>query len=359
MAAYVSVMDDLRNLLLQTALLFGSLLLYQGALPAYFTIFLYLLLRKVSHGGKFLHCVTFAKLWIYTMGITAVLYAPVAYNLNYVHRNRKAFEGSNLWGYMEFVWKRIGGYFTEIYVNWNHTIVGQISFLFIVGFLIHLLMETWKYKSSGIDFARRCLVISPLFFLFLLSPAGLTILFNHAGNYAAGEFPPRVIYSAPIVIALALEGAQPLFSKIYLLRTFSKVFAGIFLLWNISFTNLTGNLLERQFNIQNDIAKDIAEDLYNIKNHCDYRIAVKYPYPTFWPAFVGAFEEYPVLKIILGYQWHRPIFCNVLLRYNGRWYPRIFGQESISDKAIRLADRMWYALYADGDTLIIELKPSL
>jgi hypothetical protein len=360
LSAYISMANDSRNLPLQVIFLLGSLFLYQGALSAYFVILLYLLIEKVSLGEQPLSWLKSVRYWIYTMFCTAILYLPIIYNVNYVFRNQKKFEGKKLSEYGQFVLRKISGYLENLYVDWHCTTVGVLIFVFILGFIVYFLMVAWKHKANSLDFVKRSVLLGILFFFFFLSPAGITILFNHAGVTFHSWQAARMLYSIGVLVPIVLTNASLFFEKIIFLRVIYKIFAVVFLVWNMTFANLVGNLVNQKFSLQNDISKDIANDLYYIrKNHLISEIAIKYSLPFSNAALASVLKEYPILLGILGSQWCMPPICNVLLKYNDQWCP-LTRPASCNDlkNNTKLVDRMWYALYTKGNTLLIELKAS-
>jgi hypothetical protein len=162
-----------------------------------------------------------------------------------------------------------------------------------------------------------------------------------------------------IIISVILHNASRLFEKVYILRALYKFFSVVFLIWNVVFANSAGNLLNHKYSLQCDISKDIANDLYSIrKKHNISKIRVKWPACTFFNAFIRGQKKYPILKSIIGHNWDKPIFSNILLKYNGEFYPEVKGYLSGMEKSTKIIDRMWYALYLLEDTLIIEIKES-
>jgi hypothetical protein len=362
LSAYLSIGNDPRNIPFQIILLWSGLLFYQAALSAYFIIFLYILINKISGGEKLLNVIKAAKYWIYTMCCTAILYLPIAFSINYCKRSEKIFEGSCFLEYLGFVQQKIFFYFENIYSDWKNTHVGAIVSVFIIGFVISLFVETWKNRSNYLDYIARNISLSALVFAFFLAPIGVTIFFNHAGSDSLENVPLRIIYTLGIVISLAMCSSSLFFEKIYFFRIVHKIFSIIFVIWNIVFTNAAGNLLKQQCQLHDDISRNIAEDLYNLQKSTNNNIsAIEFLCHKFTTtAAFTAKQEYPILERILVLRWGNPLFCNALLKYNGHFLPRICNVRAKDIKTRdkkKVVDRMWYVCYlVENNTMLVEVK---
>ncbi|MDR1333975.1 MAG: glucosyltransferase domain-containing protein [Holosporaceae bacterium] len=358
LAAYISSQNDSRNFILPAVLLFCSLSLYQAALSAYFIVFFYLLIDKVSQRENISSLVKFMKNWGYALASAAVLYLPVALNIHYTKISEKTFIGNNFEEYFNFVLKKVYYYFENIYQDWHSTYVGVLFSIFILGFIAYFFTMAWKNKSSYRDYAFRSVLLAILIFAFFLSPIGITIFFNHAGA-RPDTTPLRIIYSIVIAFFLILHRAHLFFEKKFLLEPISKFFAFVFLLWNITLTNATGNLMKQKCELQNGICSNIAEDIYSFPRKQDIkRVLIACDYI---PIFLKkALQEYPVLNKIFAHQWNRPFFSNILLKYNGEFFPFLEKHlVRVPDDAVEIVDRQWYKLYfSEKDLLIIKVKDS-
>jgi hypothetical protein len=230
--------------------------------------------------------------------------------------------------------------------------------LFIVGFIVRFFVESWKNKSNCFDYCVRCFFLFLFIFAFFLAPMGVTVFFNHAGNDGTCEISARIIYAIGIALSLIIRDGLIFFKEISVFRTLSKAFSVLLIVWSFFFPNWMANLLKCNDTIQNDITRDIANDLYSIRKTNDISKIKMIHYFFLSTACFNATREYPFLKRILDLKWDKPLFSGALLRYNGKFYP-IIRRGKIEDikGATKIADRMWYDLYLSGNnTLIIQIK---
>jgi hypothetical protein len=332
------------------------LLLYQAALSAYFVVIFWVAAEKVSEGEKISDLIKSMKYWVYTLSATAILYLPIAFNIRYTKVTEKTFVGDNFSEYFDFFFKKICFYFESIYGDWRDTHVGILIFVFIIGFVAHFFSKMPRSELSRKSLAVRSVFLSILIFAFFLSPIGITIFFNHAGA-KSDAVPSRIIYSIVPVIFIILHKASLFFEKKFFWEAFSKTFAIVFLVWSMVFSNVSGNLMKQKYELQNSICYDIAKDIYFFlkKQRIDKAIVDCNFTPIF---FTGVMNSYPILNKIFTYQWSRPFFSNILLKYCGNFFPFVeMDSTNIPSNLTEIADHMWYTLYyCENNTLVIKIK---
>jgi hypothetical protein len=131
----------------------------------------------------------------------------------------------------------------------------------------------------------------------------------------------------------------------------------ILLIWNMVFMNVAGNILNHKYLLYNDIGKDMAGDLYEIRKTTDISGVKVVNYDSVVSnAMITAMERYPILQILRD-RWDKVIFSAMLLKYNGQFFPYVRkGHPDDIRGATKTYDRMWYDLYIKKNTLIIYLK---
>jgi hypothetical protein len=316
------------------------------------------LIEKISSGEKMLSMIKSTKYWWYTAICTAALYSPIVYNIKYTKLGEKIFVGNCLSEYLEFVFNKICRYFGTVYLSWSCTHVGVIVSIFILGFIAHFFVVCWKNKLNYRDYVVRSVFLSILIFAFFLSPIGILVFFNHAG--VEFRIPPRMLYSISIATFVVLHKASIFFEKKLILGAIRNFFSIIFLVWNVAFMNICGNLMKQKYELRNAISYSIANELCSIQKENISKVIVATCGNTNF--FANAVEEYPFLKMILENGWQSPIFSSILIRHNGNFYPLVIksSETDLPKDLVEIVDRLWYTLYFSGkDTLVIKVKGSV
>ena len=360
-SAYLSVFNNKRWLFAQTALLVIGLLMYQAAISAYFTIFVYLFLKEIMTGAKLAAVISKMRYWFLTLLLTACFYIPFALSLTYCVQNGesvliipKNFES------IRIIVHNIARYFSIFYTDWALSAIGQIFLAIITVFFIGTVSKTVENTKSIVAASFSAIVV---FFLFLC-PIGLCLLVRVICFEGNESILPRILYTIGILISLILHDTYLLFKCTKYSEIFYKFLLSSIVVWNIVFSNSVGNIIRCLREVQQHVFYDISKDIFEITNENKKITRVCVIGSVRTQAMANFFKLYPIMERIIPEKWSVPSYSQIVMM-NSEFANMFWKHIPVCERYIEseyqskklLKKHMLYDLFIlDNRLLLISLK---
>lgn len=361
LSAYLLSLNNIKYLLSQVILLMLSLFTYQPALFAYFIIFIYLFICEIRCGTTFYSALYKMQNWILTLAITGVMYSLYLPQVTYFRGNNgdlfiNIFDIRNL----KLIWNNIYLYFSTIYADWSPSPTGNIFFVMLLVFILHIVIKTAvNTKSIGSAF-----IAALLSFAFLLSPMGLC-LFMVSLDYKMVDVVTRIMYSVGVLISLVLFDNYSLFKRNKTLRMFYKSVIFCFCTWIIIFSNSFNNIISNFRILEEYVFYDIAKDISEITKKNKQISTIYIKGSVFSQAMENFSRLYPILNKVVPELWSmtdycrvalmNPKFCKQLIKGGMTANKLSFEKENMGKKEL-IKKHMWYDVFMCDNKLQFILK---
>lgn len=356
LSAYLSVRFPEKYILHRITLLLLSLFTYQAGLFAYFTFFLYIIIRDLRYGETIVPILYKMRSWILTMLGTCLCYLPFLSNIAYFRGNCgnifiSPFDSKSL----ELIFSNISRYFSIIYADWSTNVAGIIFFALLSIFILNNVFSTVKNAKSimNVVWVIICLLA------FLLSPMGLCLLLQSL-DYSTEHVIIRMMYTVGILISLILFDNSFSLRKRKIFRTLHNCIVLCFCIWNMIFSNSLGNIISHFRILEEEVFRDIANDISEMIENNPKIQTITINGAVYSEAMTNFAKTYPIARKIIPEFWglldysrigvQNPNFGKFLLKSKMFYQPLNFEKNNIHKKLLK--KHMWYDLFTYGDDIL-------